>query len=273
MSRNLSLLRSLAVVNALGFALAATTADAGAITVVNGTITSGTNQYAAVSGTSANGTSWASLVTGTSPVAYFDLGTGTLMFDPKGRDVNAVDFRWGTVGTITATTAGPYVFTTGSAQNAVSTSSIEKTLPAGTWSAVTTFPARLSANVSLTNSPTLATSGGNIASTTGWFNQPWSFGAIAPSVTTEAQMYSSTAGQGFRSLTAGGNLLGYGSGIGMFLYVQSPSAGNQYGAVVPVQAVPEPSTLVLAGVAIAAVGFGQARRRRKLKAAAAAIAA
>lgn len=235
----------------------------GPISVSSGLITNGTNTpLQAVPGNAPNGNSWASYVTGSNPVAYFDISTGSLMFDSKGRSVNSVDFRWGTVGTISSTTPGPYVFTTGTGNGAVSTGVDLRTLPAGFWSAVTTFPARLSGNVSLTTAGTLSTSGANISSTDGWFNQPWGFGAIAPSVTTLAQMYSTTAGQGFRSLTAGGDLLGYGAGIGMFLFIQAPSTGNQYGAIVPVQPVPEPSTILLAGLGVAGLAAAQLRRRR-----------
>lgn len=242
--------------------LTSTTLFGGSISVSpEGVITDGTSQLTALPGNAPNGSPWSSFVTGNNPVAYFNLLNGSLMFDPKGRNVNAIDFRWGTTSTINAATPGPYVFTTGTGNNAVSSSSVLRTLPNGSWSAVTTFPARLSANVSFTTAGTLFTSGGNISSTTGWFNLPWSFGAIAPSVTTTEQMYATTAGQGFRSLTAGGNLLGYGNGIGMFLYITSPSAGNQYGAIVPV--VPEPSTLMLAGLGVAGVGLNLVRRARR----------
>lgn len=272
--------RSLAVVALLAFgSFAAKQVFAGSISVVSGTITSGTVQYVPVSGTAPNGNTWASFVSGTSPVSYFvvsgpnDAGSGTqlgsLMFDPKGKSVSTVDYRWGTVGTITATTAGPYVYTTGTGNGAVSTSSIERTFPAvvGAWGAITTQPSRLSGNVSLVGSPVLATSGGNIASTDGWFNLPWSFGAIAPTVT-QSLMYSSTAGQGFRAaqsnnIAAPVNLLGYGNGIGMFLLLEAGVTGNQYGAVIPVQAVPEPATLMLAGLGVAAMLARRTYRRRR----------
>ena len=260
---------------ALG-SLAAGQAFGGAITVTSGTITgAGPQPLVAVSGTAPNGNTWASYVTGTSPVAYFDLGTGSLMFDPKGKSASTVDFRYGYFSTIGSGTAGPYVFNTGTGNpGSVSTTSIERTLPAGTWANITTFPARLAGAISLTNTPTLATSGGNIASTDGWFNQPWSFGAVAPTVT-QAQMFSTTAGQGFRAVASVNNpatldLLGYGNGYGMFLWLEAGVTGNKYGAVIPVQAVPEPATLVLAGLGVVAMVARHTHRRRRHATAAAA---
>ncbi|MFM8532456.1 MAG: hypothetical protein ACKOEC_02515, partial [Acidimicrobiia bacterium] len=88
---------SFAVLALLAFgSLSASPAFAGAITVVGGVITNGTSTLQAVSGTAPNGRTWASYVTGTVPVAYFDLGTGSLMFDQKGISMNIVDFRYGT---------------------------------------------------------------------------------------------------------------------------------------------------------------------------------
>jgi len=248
--------------------LGATAAFGGLITVVNGTISNGSTQLVAVSGTAPNGRTWASYVTGTVPVAYFDLSTGSVMFDPKGVATNIVNFFYGTT-TVSSTTPGPFTYTTGSGINSISTSSIERTWPAGTYAVPpTTFNARLGASVSLTNGPTLATSGGNIASTDGTFNQPWSFGAIAPSlINSQATLYSSTAGQGFRSVTSGGNLLGYGPGIGMFAYTPftspvGPGGGQTFSVIVPVT-VPEPSTLAMAGLAVVALGAHVGRRLKR----------
>jgi hypothetical protein len=254
------ILRSLAAIAVLASSsLVCSALHGGAITVVGGVITNGTTQLQAVSGTAPNGRTWASYVTGTAPVAYFDLGTGSLMFDPKGISINIVDFRYGTT-TITGATPGPFVYTTGSGINSISNSSTERTWPAGTYAVPpTTFQARLGASVSLTNGNTLNTSGGNTASTDGTFNVPWSFGAVAPSlINSQATLYSTTAGQGFRSLTGGGNLLGYGNGIGMFAYTPyaapfGPGATQTFSVLVPVQAVPEPATLAMAGIGAAAL--------------------
>jgi hypothetical protein len=254
------ILRSLAAIAVLASSsLVCSALHGGAITVVGGVITNGTTQLQAVSGTAPNGRTWASYVTGTAPVAYFDLDTGSLMFDPKGVSINIVDFRYGTT-TITGATPGPFVYTTGSGINSISNSSTERTWPAGTYAVPpTTFQARLGASISLTNGNTLNTSGGNTASTDGTFNVPWSFGAVAPSlINSQATLYSTTAGQGFRSLTGGGNLLGYGNGIGMFAYTPyaapfGPGATQTFSVLVPVQAVPEPATLAMAGIGAAAL--------------------
>jgi hypothetical protein len=261
-------LASLTLVFTLG-GLAASPVFGGQITVVGGIITNGTAQLAAVSGTAPNGRTWASYVTGTAPVAYFDLGTGSLMFDPKGISMNIVDFRYGTT-TITGSTPGPFVYTTGSGNNSISSSSVQRTWPEGTYAVPpTTFQARLGGSISLTgNTTTLTTSGSNTASTDGTFNLPWSFGAVAPSlINSQATLYSTTAGQGFRSLTTGGNLLGYGNGIGMFAYTPygspfGPGATQAFSVLVPVMAVPEPATLAMAGLGTAALLARYARRRR-----------
>lgn len=271
---------SFAVLALLTFgSLSASHAVGGQITVVGGVITNGTAQLQAVSGTAPNGNTWASYVTGTAPVAYFDLGTGSLMFDPKGISINIVDFRYGTT-TITGTTPGPFVYTTGSGINSISSSSVQRTWPEGTYAVPpTTFQARLGGSISLTNGATLVTSGTNSASTDGTFNLPWSFGAVAPSlINSQATLYSTTAGQGFRSLTSGGNLLGYGNGIGMFAYTPyaaplGPGATQTFSVLVPVQAVPEPATLAMAGVGTAALLARYARRRRHASAMAPATAA
>jgi len=116
----------------------------------------------------------------TEPTAYFDVATGVLQFDPVGHNVNIVIFTYNTeVANITGSTPGPFVYPSGTLQNAVSTSAEKKTFPAGTWGLVpTTFPARLAGGITLTNTPSLATTGANSASTNGWFNKPWSFGAV-----------------------------------------------------------------------------------------------
>jgi len=232
--------------------LLSSSARGGQITVTGTIIDTGSSSLVAVSGSAANGIAWEAFVTGSAPCAYFDLDTGALMVDPKVRSLNLFDFKYGTSSTVTAGTPGPFVFSTGTGPGAVSTSEVSRTLPAGTWAFVNTFAARFAATVSIGNTATLATSGGNIASTDGWLNLGWNFGVISPSLANQqSKLYSSNPGEGFRTAAAGGDLLGYGAGIGMFTWIAA--GGTQsYGVVVPVRAVPEPSFWTMAGVGLAA---------------------
>jgi sulfatase modifying factor 1 len=237
----------------------ASTLFGGAITVSpGGVITNGTTQLVAVSGTTPNGKTFASYVTGTNPVAYFDLSTGSLMLDPKSRDVNIFDFRWGTFVAISSTTPGPFpAVVPGPGPE----------FPRGSWASQVTFPARLAGTISLLNTPSLATTGDNIASTNGWFNLPWSFGAIGPGLT-QSLMYSTLDGQGFRAIQSNNvpapvNLLGYGNGIGMFTLTAAGVAGNQYGAVIPIQPVPEPSTWVMAACGLVCAAWWRRKQRAR----------
>lgn len=217
------------------------------------------------SGTTPNGTSWAALSSGTVPVAYFNLGTGELQIDPKGRALSSFQFRYGT-STVSGTTAGPFIF------SQIGSAAVGSTFPLGTYTfAPTTAPAQLGAAFySLTSgtSTTTASSGNT------FFDVPWSFGVVAPTPAgggswTQSLVYSSTAGQGFRSSTTGlssgftANWLGYGNGVGLFDYTINGVTGKGLGAVIPVevQAVPEPATLVLAGIAAGVAVVGRWRRR------------
>jgi len=214
------------------------------------------------SGTTPNGTLWSSLSSGTNPVAYFNWQTGELQIDPKAKDISAFTFNYGT-NTVTGTTPGPYTYAFGTGTGAVSTNLIARTLPVGPWTAVTTFPARVAGVVSLTGSPQLGTTGDNTASTNGWFNEPWNFGALAPSIDTAALVTSNIAGEGFRATGGGVNdLLGYGTGVSMFSYTVNGVSGTGFGAVIPVQSVPEPSTIILAGLGLAAAAAYRRRAKR-----------
>ena len=172
------------------------------------------------------------------PTAYFDVATGVLQFDPVGHNVNIVIFTYNTeVANITGSTPGPFVYPSGTLQNAVSTSAEKKTFPAGTWGLVpTTFPARLAGGITLTNTPSLATTGANSASTNGWFNKPWSFGAVvAPNALSIAE-----AERNFISSTTTTDI-GYGPGRDLFQYAEFGVTGNHYGRVV-VYATPDPAS-------------------------------
>ena len=64
---------------------------------------------------------------------------------------------------------------------------------------------------------------------------------------------------------ANANILGYGLGFCTFQYGINGVTGTQVGAVVPTVAVPEPGTMILAGVGIAAAAGLDARRRQRRK--------
>ncbi|MEI6239398.1 MAG: PEP-CTERM sorting domain-containing protein [Planctomycetia bacterium] len=223
------------------------------------------------SGTTPNGTSWAALSSGTIPVAYFNISTGELQLDPKGKALTSFSFKYG-ASTVSGTTNGPFVYTQ-TAANAVGV-----VVPAGTWPfAPTTDKAQLGGAFYTLTSGTSST---NASSGTGYFDVPWSFGIVAPTATggatwTNALVDSSTSGEGFRSSTGGltsgftGNYLGYGNGVGLFDYTVNGVSGKGLGAVIPVQAVPEPSTLILAGLGVALAGVARTRRRSRHAAAAA----
>lgn len=174
----------------------------------------------------------------TEPTAYFDVATGVLQFDPVGRNVNIVIFTYNTeVANISGSTPGPFVYPSGTLQNAVSTSAEKKTFPAGTWGLVpTTFPARLAGGITLGNTPSLTTTGANSASTNGWFNKPWSFGAVvAPNALSIAE-----AERNFITTTTTTDI-GYGPGRDLFQYAEFGVTGNHYGRVV-VYATPDPAS-------------------------------
>lgn len=248
-------------------ALTAGTASAGMFSIAN---------LILPSGTTANGTSWASLSSGTNPVAYFDIGTGELQIDPKGKPLSSFNFRYG-ASNVSGTSAGPFLFPSGTAASAVGVY-----VPAGTW----TFPPTTTAAQLGGAFYSLTTGTGSTTASSGstYFDVPWSFGAIAPTPTgggswTQTLVYSATAGEGFRSATTGlttgftANYLGYGNGVGLFDYTVNGVTGKGVGAVIPVTAaVPEPSTIVLAGLGVSVAWFFHDRRRRYRRIAAAAIA-
>ncbi|MEI7780673.1 MAG: PEP-CTERM sorting domain-containing protein [Planctomycetota bacterium] len=237
-------------------------------TLTTGTVFGGMFSIANISlpsGTTPNGTSWASLSSGTSPVAYLNLSTGELQIDPKGKSISSFSFKYG-ASTVSGTTNGPFTYSQTGA-NAVGV-----VFPAGSYTfPPTTDKAQLGAAF---YSLTSGTSSTNASSGNTFFDVPWSFGIVAPTATggtpwTAALVDSSTSGEGFRSSTSGltagftANYLGYGNGVGLFDYTVNGVSGKGLGAIIPVQAVPEPSTIVLAGLGAAAVGITQIRRRRK----------
>lgn len=248
---------SLAILLAAGFVVAcgSLTASAGTFSIANLSLPSGTTP---------NGTSWSTLSSGSIPVAYFNISTGELQIDPKGKALSSFSFKYG-ASTVSGTTNGPFTYSQTGA------SAVGVVVPAGTYPfAPTTDKAQLGAAFYTLSSGTSSTN----ASSGGYFDVPWSFGVIAPTATggatwTSALVDSSMSGEGFRSATSGlttgflANYLGYGNGVGLFDYTVQGVTGKGLGAVIPVQAVPEPSTIVLAGLGAAAVGITQMRRRRK----------
>ena len=178
----------------------------------------------------------AGLPAATEPTAYFDVSTGVLQLDPTGQDISLVNFTYNTeVANILGTTPGPFVFPSGTGRQVVSTTSEKKILPAGSWPLVTTFPARLAGATTLTNTPTLATSGENSASTNGWFNKPWNFGTVI----TPNTLTLESAQLNFIAITS--KDIGYGAGRGLFQYSAFGTFSSQYGKVIVV-ASPDPAT-------------------------------
>jgi hypothetical protein len=164
----------------------------------------------------------------TEPTAYFDVSTGVLQLDPVGRNLSLVNFTYNTqVANITGSSPGPFVFPGGTVQNAVSTPTEKKTFPVGTWSLLTTFPARIAGAMTLGNTPTLATTGANSASTNGWFNKPWSFGAVAAPNSLSIR----EARQNFIGVNTSTDV-GSGPGRDIFQYTEFGVTGLHYGQVV-----------------------------------------
>ena len=249
------------------------------------TSSSTTNQI--VSGTTPSGLSWNAVSTGTAlpvrtsatssfngqpgAVVYFNQTTGQLQVDPRGYDLNAmiITFTTGTVN-IGAATPGPFTYATGTAANSYSPlTGTAKTFPAKDPTTAglppTTFASRVGVTIGAPLSASLATAGdpGNIASTTSYWNGGWSFPldlVNSGSIASMALSSFKTIGQNSQ---ANANVLGYGLGACTFQYGINGVTGTQVGAVIPTIAVPEPGTMILAGVGIAAAAGYRSRQRRK----------
>ena len=223
-------------------------------------------------GTTPNGMPWSAVASGTvlpvrtsatstfngapGAVVYFNTTTGQLQFDPKGWDINAliITYTTGTVN-IGSTTPGPFVYTDSTYPRFANPNPFS--LPP------TTFPSRLGITIGLPLSGMLATTGdpGTIASTNGYWNQPWSF----PLDTVVSGSISSIVNSNFKTIgqnsNANANVLGYGLGASTFQYGINGVTGTQVGAVIPV-AVPEPSTCASLLAGLACGGYSLFRRRR-----------
>ena len=254
-----------------------------------------------ISGTTPSGISWDAVATGTAlpirssgtqngaagAVAYWNTTTGQLQIDPKGWNISLFNFTYttGTVNT-SGSTAGPLVYASGTSPTTATVSGAtglanQKTLPAGTWTLITCAPARIAGTVSLVRSPTLATTydPGNGAAgsspystnplgeavTPGWFTQPWAFPSDMVTSGSVASMSVANWKTFGVSGNANANVLGYGNYNCTFQYTVDGVTGNMVGAVIPVTAVPEPGTMILAGVGIAAAAGLDYRRRQRRK--------
>jgi hypothetical protein len=193
-------------------------------------------------------------------VVYFNTVTGQMQIDPKNLDLSTViiTYTTGTVN-IVAATPGPFTYSTGTGVYAYSPSTgTPRTFPPidSTSSGLppTTFPSR----VAITLGPPL---GPSLATTTGYWNIPWSFPldlVASGSVGLMTIENFKTIGQ---NSNANANILGYSPGASTFQYSVSGVVGNQVGAVVAV-AVPEPSAYMMALAGLACCGYSLFRRRR-----------
>jgi len=213
--------------------------------------------------TSASGILWTTVAKGTSlplrssgiynglpgAVAYYDVATGKISIDPKGWDLSLFNFTYtyGAVN-INGLTPGPFVYSDGYSYSqltpycSLATCNVSgatgianiKALPAGQWTLKTIFPARIAGTVSLVQVPTLLTSGdsANIASTSGWLNNYWSFGTLI-----HPDSVSGIISSNFKVFGVSGNLnaniLGYGNYQHVFQYTVNGVTGNMVGALIP----------------------------------------
>jgi hypothetical protein len=260
----------------------------------------GTFVQPTTSGTSPSGLQWSAVSTGTAlpirssgtqngaagAVAYWDTATGQLQIDPKGWNISLFNFTYttGTVNT-SGSTPGPLTYASGTSPTSSIVSGTaglanQKTLPAGTWTLITCAPARIAGTVSLVRVPTLATAyeAGNGAGsattpystnplgepvTGGWMTQPWAFpvdmvnsGSVPSMVVSNWKVFGVVG-------NANANVLGYGNYQSVFHYTVDGVVGNQVGAVIPVTAVPEPSTYAMVLAGLACGGYLRFRRRKR----------
>jgi hypothetical protein len=227
-----------------------------------------------LTGSSPSGIPWSTVATGTSlplysatasangqpgAVAYYNVSTGELLFDPKGWNISLVNFTYrnpvvlatsGVPANTGVSDPGPFVYSCGytsatagpicsigglsSTWNVSPATGAKQNLPAGTWALNVASRNRLAATVSLVRSPTLATSGdaANIASTNGWFNLPWSFGNIVNTDSLSAIEQANWIVATVQN-NPNANVLGYGNCRGVFQYTIDGIQGNFVGPIIP----------------------------------------
>jgi len=246
---------------------------------------------ASVTGNAPSGIPWSAVATGTAlpirtsgtaagqpgAVVYVNTQTGQIQFDPKGWSVATfiLTYTTGTVN-IGAATPGPFQYTTGTGDFSYSDiSGTERTFPAKSATSSGLPPTTYASRVGLTVGPPLSANlnvgtNPNSASTNNFWNLGWAFPSdlvVSGSVSAVAASFNSPGTNYFRTIGQGSNLnanvLGYGSQQGVFQYTVNGVTGNQVGAVIPV--VPEPSTIVVAGLGVAAAGVMRMRRRKLLR--------
>ena len=245
-----------------------------------------------ISGTTPSGIAWSAVATGTAlpirtsatnsfngqpgAVAYFNTLTGQLQVDPKGLNLNSliITYTTGTVN-IGEATPGPFTYATGSAADSYSPlTGTPRTFPAAKVGTSgldpTTYFSRVGLTIGKPLSASLSNTGdpGNIASTgtAGFWNGTWSFPLDLVNSSDVSSMVISNFKTIGQNSQANANILGYGLGFCTFQYGINGVTGTQVGAVVPtITAVPEPGTMILAGVGIAAAAGLDARRRQRRK--------
>ena len=192
-------------------------------------------------------------------VVYWNTNSGLLQFDPHGHAITTliITHTKGTVN-VSATSPGPFYFPDGQyTVNAYSSATGvegQRTFPAVVAVSglqPTTFASRLAITIGAPLGPSLTTTGdaGNIASTTGYWDQPWAFptNVLTPGLSSTNPAYTSFwASNSTLSITnfkvigqtthSNINLLGYGSGQGIFQYTANGIVGTQVGPVIPFDA-------------------------------------
>lgn len=234
-------------------------------------------------GNAPSGIAWSTVATGTSlpmrsttagfdgqpgAVAYFNIKTGQLSIDPRGWNISLINFTYTSgASSPSSSTPGPFRYASGTSPTSAVVSGAtgaenQRTLPAGSWTLINPFPARIGGTISLVRVATLASTyeAGNGAGsattpystnpaggavTGGWFTQPWAFPSDLVDAASVATMtMDKWKVFGIASTHLNKNVLGYGDFKGVFQYTVDGVTGNQVGAVIP-YFIPESTTTTL----------------------------